>query len=171
MITDRPAVREFTPDLTRPLGAFLATSGRCAAVFNALAFRSRGAPSYPNIRPRSLTDSAGVPCRCALVVSGGWSPWKWALVMLAAFSHPTRSLARDRTITRVKQIGRRRWKKASGYHGQAGVENAFFRYKSIIGEGLRARSPGGQGAEALIACNVLNRMTELGRPDSYSIGW
>ena len=52
-----------------------------------------------------------------------------------------RSSARDRTIQKVKTIGRRRWKKASGYHRQARVENAFFRYKSIIGNGLRARSP------------------------------
>ena len=81
-----------------------------------------------------------------------------------------RSSARDRTITQVRQIGRRRWKKASGYHRQARVENAFFRYKSIIGAGLRARSPGGQVAEAILACNVLNQMTDLGRPESYSVG-
>ena len=81
-----------------------------------------------------------------------------------------RSSARDRTITAVKAIGRRRWKKASGYHRQARVENAVFRHKSIIGEVLRARTPGGQEAEALLACNVLNRMTELRRPESYSIG-
>ena len=80
------------------------------------------------------------------------------------------SSARDRTIKAVKAIGRRRWKKESGYHRQARVENAFFRYKSIIGEALRALAPGGQLAEALLACNVLNRMTELGRPESYSIG-
>ena len=54
------------------------------------------------------------------------------------------SSARDRTIKKVKQIGRRQWKKTSGYHRQARVENAFFRYKSIIGAGLRARTPGGQ---------------------------
>ena len=41
-----------------------------------------------------------------------------------------RSTVRDRTIRRVKVLGRRRWKKASGYHQQARVENAFFRYKS-----------------------------------------
>ena len=58
----------------------------------------------------------------------------------------------------------------SGYHQQARVENAFFRYKSIIGNGLRARSPAGQGSEAVLACNILNRMTELGRPASYRIG-
>jgi transposase len=81
-----------------------------------------------------------------------------------------RSSARDRTITAVKAIGRRRWKKASGYHRQARVENAFFRYKSIIGEALRARTPRGQESEAWLACNVLNRMTKLGRPDSYSLG-
>ena len=67
-------------------------------------------------------------------------------------------------------MGRRRWKKESGYHRQARVENAFFRYKSIIGDGLRARSPAGQGTEAVLACNLLNQMTDLGRPDSYAIG-
>ena len=45
--------------------------------------------------------------------------------------HGPRSAARDRTITSVKQLGRRRWKKASGYHRQARTENVFFRYKSI----------------------------------------
>ena len=75
-----------------------------------------------------------------------------------------------RTISEVNALGRRRWKREAGYHRQARVENAFFRYKSIIGEALRARSPGGQAAETFLACNVLNQMTELGRPQSYSIG-
>ena len=82
----------------------------------------------------------------------------------------TRSGARDRTIRRVKALGRRRWKKASGYHRQGRVENAFFRYKSIIGDGLRARSPAGQGSEAVLGCEILNRMTALGRPTLYRIG-
>ena len=38
-----------------------------------------------------------------------------------------RSGARDRTIRRVKALGRRRWTKASGYHQHARVEHAFFR--------------------------------------------
>ena len=80
-----------------------------------------------------------------------------------------RSTARDRTIKKVRAIGRRRWKKASGYHRQARVENVFFRYKSIIGDGLRARSPAGQGTEAVLACNILNQMTQRGRPASYAI--
>jgi hypothetical protein len=81
-----------------------------------------------------------------------------------------RSNTRDRTIMRVKEIGRRRWKKESGYHRQARVENTFFRYKTIIGPGLRARHPKAQGAEALMACNILNRMIALGRPESFAIG-
>ena len=81
-----------------------------------------------------------------------------------------RSGARDRTIRRVKALGRRRWTKASGYPQHARVENAFFRYKSIVGDGLRARSASGQRREAVLACHVLNRMTELGRPVSCRIG-
>ena len=84
--------------------------------------------------------------------------------------HGPRSPARDRTITLVKQLGRRQWKKASGYHRQSRVENTFFRYKSIIGDGLRARSPAGQGSEVVLGCEILNRMTALGRPVSYRIG-
>jgi IS5 family transposase len=84
--------------------------------------------------------------------------------------HGLRSPARDRTITSVKQLGRRRWKKTSGYRRQARVENAFFRYKSIIGDGLRVRSAAGQRSEAVLGYEILNRMTALGRPASYSIG-
>ena len=49
-----------------------------------------------------------------------------------------RSGARDRTIRRVKALGRRRWKKASGSHQHARVENAFVRYTSIVGDCLRS---------------------------------
>ena len=83
--------------------------------------------------------------------------------------HGPRSTARDCTITDVETLGRRQWKKASGYHRQARVENAFFRYKSIIGDGLRARSVSGRDVEASLACRILNQMTALGRPESHAI--
>ncbi len=76
---------------------------------------------------------------------------------------------RARTIRRVKQLGCREWKKASGYHRQARAEHAFFRYKSIIGLRLCARHSEAQETETLIACKALNRMTALGRPASYPI--
>ena len=86
------------------------------------------------------------------------------------FGHGPWSPARDRTIMLVKTLGRRRWKEASGYHRQGRVENAFFRYTSIIGDGLRAQSPAGQGREVVLGCEILNRMTALGRPMSYRLG-
>ena len=82
--------------------------------------------------------------------------------------HGPRSPARDRTITLVKQFGRRRWKQASEYRRQGWVEHACCRYTSIIRNGLRAQSP--EGSEAVLGCEILNRMTEFGRPVSSRIG-
>lgn len=45
-----------------------------------------------------------------------------------------RSNARDRTITKILKVGRRRWKSQAGVHRQARVENAFVRYQAIIGD-------------------------------------
>ena len=70
---------------------------------------------------------------------------------------------------RVGEIGRRRLKKESGYHYQDRVENTFFRYETIVGPRLRARHPESQQAEALMACNILNRMAGLGMPKSLAM--
>jgi hypothetical protein len=77
---------------------------------------------------------------------------------------------RSRVIERVQEVGRRAWKREAGYHQQARVENAFFRYKTIVGARLRARSNDARNVEARIACDVLNWMTELGRPESVAMG-
>ncbi len=45
----------------------------------------------------------------------------------------------------------------------------MFRYKAILGDRMRSRGADAQAGEARIACNILNRMTELGRPESYAI--
>ena len=66
--------------------------------------------------------------------------------------------ARNATVNAVRELGRREWKKQAGYHQQARAENAFFRYKQVIGGRLRSRSLGGQGTEVDISVNVLNRM-------------
>jgi hypothetical protein len=42
----------------------------------------------------------------------------------------------------------------------------MFRYKAIIGRGLRAWTLPAQKTEARIGCSVLNRMTRLGMPVS-----
>ena len=50
------------------------------------------------------------------------------------------------------------------------VENTCFRYTSIIGDGLRARGPAGQGSEVVLGREILNRMSEFVRPVSYRLG-
>ena len=86
------------------------------------------------------------------------APFKTAVVS----KRGPRSGERDRTILRLKKVGIRRWKKKSGYHRQGTIENAFFRYKQIVGDRLRARHPDAQRTEVVAACKVLNRMLDLG---------
>ena len=54
--------------------------------------------------------------------------------------------------------------------GEARVENGMCRHKRIIGDALRSRKPDTQKREAMIAVNVLNRMTTLGTPESVAVG-
>ena len=49
------------------------------------------------------------------------------------------------------------------------VEKAVFRYKTIIGRGMRSRTLEGQRAEAQLGCGILNTMTNLGMPDIYRV--
>jgi hypothetical protein len=77
--------------------------------------------------------------------------------------------ARDGVVRRIRKVGRRQWKKESGYHQQARAENTFFRYKQILGDRLHARDAYAQSVEARLACNILNRMVELGMPASYAV--
>jgi hypothetical protein len=50
------------------------------------------------------------------------------------------------------------------------VENAVFRYKSILGQRMRSRTLSGQRVEVRLACKILNTMTSLGMPDSFKVG-
>jgi len=74
---------------------------------------------------------------------------------------------RDQTIQSIRDIGRRRWQKDSGYTRRSLVETAISRYKVLIGRRLRGRTLPTQRTEANIACAIINKMTRLGMPDSY----
>ncbi len=45
---------------------------------------------------------------------------------------------------------------------------SFFRYKRTLGNRLRACGYESQKREAMIGCNVLNRMAKLGKPESQA---
>lgn len=49
------------------------------------------------------------------------------------------------------------------------VENAVFRYKTILGQRMGSRSLGSQRVETKLACKILNRMTSLGMPESVKV--
>ena len=73
-------------------------------------------------------------------------------------------------LERIAGVGGGQWRKESVAHYQARAENGMYRYKRVIGDRLRARTGGSQATEPMIAVNVLNRMTELGNPESVAIG-
>ena len=76
---------------------------------------------------------------------------------------------RDQHLQTIAETGRMGWQKASGYNLRALVEAAVSRYKRVIGDTLRSQTDGRQATEVAIAVGVLNRMLELGRPESVRI--
>ncbi len=78
-------------------------------------------------------------------------------------------LPRDQNLRRIRRVGRKRWKQESGYHRRSLAETAIFRFKTIFGNTLSARTLSRQITEARIKAAALNRMTKLGMPNSYKI--
>ena len=93
-------------------------------------------------------------------------PRRGAVPSETAETAPTQ---RDRHLRSMAEQGRMGWQKASGYHRRALAEAAISRYKRVIGGALHARQERRQATEVAIAVQVLNRMLELGRPESVRI--
>src|SRR3954452_23328355 len=93
-------------------------------------------------------------------------PRKGAVPSGTAETAPTQ---RDRHLRLIAEHGRLGWQKASGYNHRALAEAAMSRYKRVIGDALRSRADRRQATEVAIGVHVLNRMLELGRPESVRI--
>ncbi len=76
---------------------------------------------------------------------------------------------RDQNILRIQEIGRKQWKEECGYHRRSLSETTNMRMKTIYGERLTARRFSSQQTEMRIKCGALNRMTQLGMPESYRV--
>jgi transposase len=74
---------------------------------------------------------------------------------------------RDEHLRKIQQTDLKEWKKQSQYHRRSVVECGFFRLKAIFSDKLRSRREDTQSTEAMIRCATLNRMTQLGMPESY----
>jgi Transposase DDE domain len=76
---------------------------------------------------------------------------------------------RDQHLQSIVEHGRMGWQKKSGYTRRALVETAISRLKRVIGDALRSRTDGRRATEVAIAIAALNRMLELGRPESVRV--
>ena len=76
---------------------------------------------------------------------------------------------RDRHLDLIAEKGRMGWQKASGYNWRARAEATIGRFKRVIGDGLRSHTEERRATEMDVAVHVLNRMLELGRPESGRI--
>ncbi len=74
---------------------------------------------------------------------------------------------RDENLRSIREHGRKKWKKNSGYHVRSLAETTMFRLKTIFGDELSARLLETQTTQALVRCAALNKMTHLGMPQSY----
>lgn len=76
--------------------------------------------------------------------------------------------SRDENLRQIRKTSRRTWKQVSGYHTRSLVETAIYRFKRIFSDKLDARNFKQQITETMIKARILNKMTELGMPDSYA---
>jgi hypothetical protein len=76
---------------------------------------------------------------------------------------------RDRHLRFIAEHGRMGWQRASGYTKRARAEAAVSRFKRVIGDRLRSRTDRRRATEVDVAARALNRMLELGRPESVRV--
>jgi transposase len=81
----------------------------------------------------------------------------------------TTATQRDRHLTMIDEHGRMGWQRRSGYNRRNLVETTMFRYKTVIGRRLQARTLSNQKTEAKIGRNVLNRVARLGMPAAIRV--
>ncbi len=76
---------------------------------------------------------------------------------------------RDAHLREIRRLGRYEWRASSGCTRQSLAENAVSRFKGMFGSNLSARRFDNQRVEAIIKCEVLNRLTTRGMPESVRI--
>ncbi len=77
--------------------------------------------------------------------------------------------ARNHVLQQIEDQGRYAWRVVRGCARQSIAENMMFRIKTLFGERLSGRNLDTQRVEALVKCAVLNRMTQLGMPESVRV--
>lgn len=76
---------------------------------------------------------------------------------------------RNHAVGRVREKGLKKWKVKNNYHRRSLSETAFSRLKKIFGGSASSRVFENQVTELTLRCNMLNKMNQLGMPDSVMI--
>ncbi len=76
-------------------------------------------------------------------------------------------LQRDANLRHIRKQGRSAWARQSGYSRRCLAETHMMRQKRLLGASLWGREAWSQTVECRLRCAVLNRLTQLGMPDSY----
>ena len=76
---------------------------------------------------------------------------------------------RDQHVKEIQSKGIFEWRKTSGYDQQSKVGNAFYRYKTIIGDHLKSRREDSRLVESILAYNLLNQCRSMTKPQSELI--
>lgn len=80
-------------------------------------------------------------------------------------------IKRNYAVLEIKGLGgdeqaRKIWKIMKSYHRRSLAETTMYRIKQLTGEKLHSREWERQRVEGYIKCLVINKMTEIGMPDS-----
>jgi hypothetical protein len=138
-VGDSTEVPELLDDITDPIGDFLADGAY------------DGKPVYDCVEGHDSDGEGRVTV----------PPRKNATLSPTACSKPTQ---RDSHVDYIGEHGRQAWECRVGYWRRLVVENAVYRYKTIIGRHMRSRDHDAQKTEAALGCKILNRMSQLGLP-------
>jgi len=79
------------------------------------------------------------------------------------------AIARNEALRASKRLGRKIWRKWSGYHRRSRAETKMHCMK-LMGQSLMAREPDRQVAELQIRVAVMNGFTALGIPVTEAVG-
>jgi len=82
---------------------------------------------------------------------------------------PEYLIQRNQAVKDIEKLGSKQWKIEQGYHKRSLNEVVMFRYKKIFGGELDARKIENQKTEVRLKCDILNKFTGMGMPDSYKV--
>ncbi|MDR0508156.1 MAG: IS5/IS1182 family transposase, partial [Dysgonamonadaceae bacterium] len=75
----------------------------------------------------------------------------------------------NRAVEYINKHGTKSWKEQNGYHRRSLNEVVMFRYKTLLGGELDARTLRNQETEVKLKCMTLNKFIGIGMPDAYKV--